>query len=262
MRSSSRSDPRLRFGKLADYASSELSPIPNARELQALSKLAGFDQLDILGEVDDATLVSELERADVLSCLRNPVLEGASASAIEGMKSGRPIIVADAGFYADLPDDLVFKVPSSVEMSPLTQVLERLASDENLRRKTGAKAQNWALRTFTTDAYVPVLEDLIHQFIAAKPLLQVGKRVGEQLAALGIEPDDPAVKQLATKMSDLFGGGGTQQRDLDSLVNIRSRCSANPSDLSPDQRSDYPVADRVGAAVADSAFDVTGDPRR
>jgi hypothetical protein len=37
------------------------------------------------------------------SCLRKPV---ASASAIKGMKSGRPIVVADAGFYADLPDDM------------------------------------------------------------------------------------------------------------------------------------------------------------
>ena len=224
--------------------------------LQAVCRSVGFDQLDILGEVDDATLVSELERADILSCLRNPVLEGASASAIEGMKSGRPIIVADAGFYADLPDDLVFKVPSSVEISRLTEVLERLASDADLRQNTAAKAQNWALRTFTTGAYVPVLEDLICQFIATKPLLQVGKRVGEQLAALDVEPEDPVVTQFATKMSDLFDN--TQRRNSDCLVNIRSQHSANLSNLSSDAlatlNSDH--------AVADSEFDLTDDPRR
>ena len=66
--------------------------------LETLCRDAGFRQLSILGEVDDATLVAELERADIISCLREPVLEGASASAIEGMKSGRPIVVVNAGF--------------------------------------------------------------------------------------------------------------------------------------------------------------------
>ena len=78
--------------------------------LEALCRDVGFGHLCILGEVDDATLVAELERADIISCLREPVLEGASASAIEGMKSGRPIVVVDSGFYADLPNEFVFKI--------------------------------------------------------------------------------------------------------------------------------------------------------
>ncbi len=174
--------------------------------LQVLCRDVGFDQLEIVGEVDDATLVRELERADILTCLRKPVLEGASASAIEGMKSGRPIIVADAGFYAELPNDLVFKVPSSVDGSSLTNVLERLGSDEDLRRETGAKARDWALRTFTAEAYVSILEGLMSQFIDSKPLLQVGQRIGQELASLGVGSGDRAVEQLAKKMNGLFGG--------------------------------------------------------
>jgi glycosyltransferase involved in cell wall biosynthesis len=174
--------------------------------LQALGRDVGFDQLDILGEVDDATLMDELERADILSCLRNPVLEGGSASAIEGMRCGRPIIVADAGFYAELPDDLVFKVPSSVDVGPLTDVLERLVFDEELRREIGSKARDWASRRFTTEAYVAVLEDLMAQFVNVKSLLAVGNRIGQQLAALGMEPDDPAIQRLSKKMNGLFGG--------------------------------------------------------
>jgi len=174
--------------------------------LQVLCRDVGFDQLDIVGEVDDATLVRELERADILMCLRKPVLEGASASAIEGMKSGRPIIVADAGFYAELPNDLVFKVPSSVDGSSLTNVLERLVSDENLRRETGAKARDWALRTFTAEAYVAILEGLMSQFVDSKPLLRVGQRIGQELASLGVVSGDPAIEQVAKKMNGLFGG--------------------------------------------------------
>jgi glycosyltransferase involved in cell wall biosynthesis len=173
--------------------------------LQNLSRELGFDQLDIVGEVDDPALVSELEHADILSCLRDPVLEGASASAIEAMKSGRPIIVSDAGFYAELPDNLVFKIPAAIDVPQLTAVLERLVQDEELRRQTGLRAKDWAMRTFTTEAYVNVLEDLLTRFINATPLLAVGTRIGRQLAELDIADNDPTIERLAGKMQRLFG---------------------------------------------------------
>ena len=180
---------------------------PSERDrLNSLCRRTGYKDVIVLGEVDDVTLVSELDGADILSCLRNPVLEGASASAIEGMLAGRPIVVANAGFYSELPDDLVFKVPSAIDVASLRATLEALVNNEHLRRDTGAKARIWASQNFTTDTYVPILENLILQFIGAKPLLSVGKRIGHQLAMLGISLNDPSVGQLATKMTDLFGG--------------------------------------------------------
>ena len=158
-------------------------------------------------------LIAEIERADILSCLRKPILEGASASAIEAMKSGRPIIVSDAGFYTDLPDDLVFKIPAAIDVPPLTAVLERLVQDEEFRRQTGLQAKDWAMRTFTTEAYVNVLEDLLTQFINATPLLAVGTHIGQQLAELNIAENDPAIERLAEKMRGLFGGGGEVRSD-------------------------------------------------
>jgi glycosyltransferase involved in cell wall biosynthesis len=173
--------------------------------LAALCAETGYSRVDILGEVNDATFAAELERADILSCLRKPVIEGASASAIEGMKSGRPIIVPDAGFFLDLPDDLVFKVPRSIDVQALAGILERLVSNETLRRETGAKARQWALKTFSAEVYVNSIESLIKRFIEAKPLLALGERLGHQLAALGISADDPAIGRLAEVMHDLFG---------------------------------------------------------
>jgi glycosyltransferase involved in cell wall biosynthesis len=173
--------------------------------LQKLCRDAGFEHVAFLGEVDDAELAAELGRADIISCLRQPVLEGCSASAIEGMLCGRPIVVADAGFYAELPADLVTKIPSSVEVEPLRQALERLVADENLRREIGCKAQAWASRTFTVQAYVAVLEDLMEQFVAVKPFLGVGGRIGRELASLGMRPTDPGISDLAAKMNELFG---------------------------------------------------------
>jgi hypothetical protein len=113
--------------------------------------------------------------------------------------------VADAGFYAELPSDLVFKVPPSVEVSSLTEVLERLVRDDRLRREAGARARDWATRTFVTERYVDVLEKLTEQFVRAKPLLAVAEKIGQQLATLEVTDDNPAVCRLANKMHDLFG---------------------------------------------------------
>ena len=181
-----------------------ITPAEHSR-IEDLCKHTGFDKLSITGEVDEVTLIEELGRADILSCLRNPVLEGASASAIEGLKAGRPLIVADAGFYAELPDEIVFKVPAGVDVPRLTVALETLVNDENLRRSAGAMAKKWALDRFTGAAYVSILEGLLAEFINAKPLLGVGRRVGEQLASLGIEPGGLPIARISSKMAQLFG---------------------------------------------------------
>ena len=91
-------------------------------------------------------------------------------------------------------------------MLPLGDLLERVISNEKLRQEIGCKARDWASRTFTTESYVNVLEDLITQFVNAKPVFAVGNRIGPQLASLGIGPDNPALQQLSTKMNDLFIG--------------------------------------------------------
>ena len=78
--------------------------------LMAVARAVSFQGLEITGEVSDQVLRAEIEAADIICCLRWPVFEGGSASAVEAMLSGRPIIVTDAGFYRDLPDNLVFKV--------------------------------------------------------------------------------------------------------------------------------------------------------
>ena len=94
--------------------------------LRAVAQAVSFHNLEITGEVSNEILRAQIEAADMICCLRWPVFEGSSATAGEGMLSGRPIIVTDAGFYHELPDDLVFKVDPTSELSSLTSQLTRL----------------------------------------------------------------------------------------------------------------------------------------
>lgn len=172
--------------------------------LETVASEAGFPGLDILDAVSDAELVEELTRADIVCCLRRPVLEGASASAIEAMMAGRPVIVADAGFYADLPDDLVFKVPPEVPVEALGATLDRLIADEALRREVGAKVRDWSRKHFTRENYVDALEALVDDVIGARPYLAVSAQFARELRSLGIETADPAVDALAATLQGLF----------------------------------------------------------
>lgn len=160
--------------------------------------------VEIMGSVDDQALFLHLESASIIACLRHPVLEGASASAIEGMMSGRPIIVNDAGFYADLPSQLVFKLSNSDPRGSLTTVLEKLVLDPHLRLQVGGQAKAWAEDQFTVRRYADILETAMVATMRALPVQQTGKRFGQRLAQLGLCRADPAVDRIAGILDDIL----------------------------------------------------------
>jgi glycosyltransferase involved in cell wall biosynthesis/SAM-dependent methyltransferase len=172
--------------------------------LTAVAQTVSFDGLQIAGEVSNETLRAEIEAADVICCLRWPVLEGASASAVEAMLSGRPVIVTDAGFYRDLPDDLVFRVDPKYELGSLTSQLTRLVLDPALRATTGARAAEWAKSAFSVEGYVGRLVPLLEEVARLRPVLRAAAHFGQLFSELGLEPNDPAVERLATTLDSLF----------------------------------------------------------
>jgi len=172
--------------------------------LEAVAETTGFKDLTILGPVTNDVLDQELAGADIICCLRSPVLEGASGSAIEGLLSGRPVVVADAGFYADLPDDLVCKVPADIPISTLAASLAKLADDEGLRRSLGERASRWATETFRSDLYVEKLIALLDAAQAARAALGVGGAVGAELRNLGVSQDDPSIARIGAILDGLF----------------------------------------------------------
>ena len=172
--------------------------------LEALAQELNFTGLRIDGAVDDARLDQRLAEADIICCLRQPVLEGASGSAIEGMLSGRPTVVARAGFYGELPDDLVFKIDPQIEVSQIRAVLEQLVGDTDLRLRTGQAARAWALANLNAERYVDGLEALGEAMLLNRPLLKIGARIGSELQALELDRNDPATTRIGNTLQKLF----------------------------------------------------------
>ena len=172
--------------------------------LCALATSLGYSGLRVEGPVDDGALAARLEEADIIICLRKPVLEGASGSAIEALLAGRPLLVADNGFYTELPEGIVSKVPAEFEPDELTFALERLCTSEALRRRMGASGRSYAQQTFLLGDYVIALEDLLLQSLQCGPKLAFARSIGKRLSRLSIGPHDRAVPRIAQRIQTAF----------------------------------------------------------
>lgn len=153
---------------------------PMAERLSALAESLNVKLL-ISGEVDSSTLLQAISHADTICCLRWPSLEAASASAIEAMLHGKPVIVTDTGFYAELPDDCVRKIQAHNEIEDLQKTLEWLCLNENDRRALGAVAERWASMTFSADNYATQLVNASLAAQQAAPILKATQSLAGML---------------------------------------------------------------------------------
>jgi glycosyltransferase involved in cell wall biosynthesis len=181
------------------------------REVEAAIHRNGLEgTVRLVGEVSDEVLRSYLANADLCVNLRYPAMEGASASAIEEMLFGKPVIVSDIGFYAELPDDCVVKV-SPQSQQDLVDVLNRLLSKsgEDERKRLGRMAEQYARSQFRSDLYARELMDFADEVRRARPLLGLADKLAGECKRIGVTADMPIVETLATEMDELFCGGRT-----------------------------------------------------
>ncbi|TXR50093.1 glycosyltransferase family 4 protein [Phyllobacterium endophyticum] len=128
-------------------------------------------EIELLGHVDDDELAAHLQDADVVSCLRWPVLESASATAIEALLHGKPTIVTDAGFYLELPDECVIKVDPNKEVDGIRSALETLHDSEARRLQIGSAARQYAETMFSADKYADRVIGMADAAIEAKKII-------------------------------------------------------------------------------------------
>lgn len=153
-----------------------------ALELSALARNLGVN-LVILGPVDDDVLARVARKADVVSCLRWPSLEAASASAIEAMLHAKPVVVTNVGFYREIPQDYAVHVDPDNEIDSLCNALEWLYANPEARRALGQRAQTWAKQQFTAQGYCHTLLEVVEDMHMATPMLNAMRFFGHTLSS-------------------------------------------------------------------------------
>src|SRR5262249_37309603 len=97
--------------------------------------------------VPEERLWSLMGACDAIVSLRSPTMGETSGSAIRALTLGKPLVVSDVGWFAELPDDVAIRIPvDEREVETLAAALERLAADEEARDAMGAAAYELVAR--------------------------------------------------------------------------------------------------------------------
>jgi len=112
--------------------------------------------------VEEPRLMSLMAACDAVVLLRAPTMGETSGSAIRTLSLGKPLVVSDLGWFAELPDDVAFKVPvGEGEEDALADAFERLA-EPGVAARMGEAARAYAGREHGLDhvaeLYVSALE--------------------------------------------------------------------------------------------------------
>jgi glycosyltransferase involved in cell wall biosynthesis len=127
------------------------------RRLERLGLTEGVELLDYVAE---ERMWSLMAACDVLVNLRYPTMGETSGSVIRALSLGRPLVVSDVGWFSELPDDVVLKVPvDEYEVATLEAALT-LAADRGAA--LGATARRYVQHEHSldhvADLYVAALE--------------------------------------------------------------------------------------------------------
>ena len=161
--------------------------------------------LELLGKVDEATLQDELKHANAISCLRYPVVEGASASIILSLASARPTLVSRGGCYDDIPDSLVHRIGHEREVEDLEEAFINLEQDYHSAVQQGVKARHWASNRHSGEQYARKLLLFLGMVAGPSPILRLADSVGKHLTCWNCSSDLPLIDEIEGEIVSLFG---------------------------------------------------------
>jgi glycosyltransferase involved in cell wall biosynthesis len=171
---------------------------------------------------DESDLWQLLADCDVCVNLRWPTMGETSGMAIRALSLGKPLVVTDAGWFSELPDSVVAKVPvDEFEIATLAAILELLAEDDGLRERMGAAASEYAHREHdldhVADLYVAALEE-----VAGSPTVRdaVLRDVARSAYEVGMSAYASDLTDVAGRARDV--GLGHSDRESDMVSDLTS----------------------------------------
>jgi glycosyltransferase involved in cell wall biosynthesis len=173
------------------------------RRLQRL----GLSEEGIIREayVEEDRLWSLMAACDVCVSLRSPTMGETSGSVIRQLSLGKPVVVSDVGWFAELSDDVALKVPVDArETETLYAALELLARDDAARRALSSAALELVRREHelgrAADLYAAALEQAAGGEAVADAVLG---DVSQAAADVGIEAGSPEAAELARRLAEV-----------------------------------------------------------
>jgi 2-polyprenyl-3-methyl-5-hydroxy-6-metoxy-1,4-benzoquinol methylase/glycosyltransferase involved in cell wall biosynthesis len=173
----------------------------NVRAL--IDDYAMADRVTITGHVSLAEFKQRIAETDIALNIRERTVGETSASLCRIMAAGVPSIVADIGWYAELPNDSVIKIPLDFHADALLQAyLRRLLSDKVFRERLGDNARRYILAEHSLEQAATDYLKLIEEVIARRPRRNLVAGVVKELSILGSR-DEQFMRGVAVEVANL-----------------------------------------------------------
>ena len=176
-------------------------------DVRALVRECGLeDRVEITGHVPLEEFERRIAETDVALNLRERTVGETSGSLCRIMAAGVCAVVSSVGWFGELPEDCVVKVPPGEHTDALLRAyLERLITDAPLRARLGANARRHVLSEHDIRRSAEGYLDFIAEVAAARPRRRLLAGVSKELSLLGVEPadDDALVRSVASEFAAL-----------------------------------------------------------
>jgi glycosyltransferase involved in cell wall biosynthesis len=157
------------------------------------------------GWVDERRLWALMAGVDVAVNLRHPTMGETSGSVIRSLTLGKPLVVTDTGWFAELPSSVALKVPvGEGEVDDLAAALELLAARDDVRRRMGGAASELARRRhdlgLVAELYAAALEEAAGGSAVGDAVL---REVSEAAADVGISAESEEAREIARRLAEV-----------------------------------------------------------
>jgi glycosyltransferase involved in cell wall biosynthesis len=153
---------------------------------------------------DERRFWSLMARCDAVVSLRAPTMGETSGSAIRALSLGKPLVVSDVGWFAELPETVAFKIPvDEREVEVLARSLEVLSTREDVRAAMSSAAAEYVAAEHdlgrVADLYAAALEEAAG---GAAVRESVVAEVAAAAAEVGIEPGSAEAAELGARLRE------------------------------------------------------------
>jgi 2-polyprenyl-3-methyl-5-hydroxy-6-metoxy-1,4-benzoquinol methylase/glycosyltransferase involved in cell wall biosynthesis len=161
-------------------------------DVRAMVRRYGMENcVEVTGHVTLEEFKRRIDETDIALNIRERTVGETSASLCRLMAAGVCSVVAEAAWYAELPNDAVVKIPlDSSTDKLLLAYMERLIEDQSLRTSIGENARRHALDEHNPERRAADYLAFIREVISGRPRRKIIAEVSNELSLLGVKPAD------------------------------------------------------------------------
>ena len=212
----------------------ETNPYFDVREM--VRRFGMEDCVEITGHVTLEEFKRRIDETDIALNIRERTVGETSASLCRLMAAGVCSVVAEEGWYAELPNDAVVKIPLDPRSDKLLAAyLERLIEDQSLRTRIGENARRHALDEHSLERRAADYLAFIREVIDQRPRRKIIAGVSREISLLSVKAsDDFFLRSVAEDLTSLIPAEVSQFENILPSRDKGARSEASNGKQPPD----------------------------